>query len=42
MLRFKNKIKDEYDTYMAKGPGTAQVTLEEGAELLASSKEKIR
>ena len=39
---FKNKIKDEYETYMNKGPGTAQVTLEEGAELLGASKEKIR
>ena len=39
---FKVKIKDEYDQYMAKGPGTSQVTLDEGVELLNASKEKIK
>jgi len=39
---FKSKIKDEYDQYMSKGPGTPSVTLEEGAELLAASKDKVR
>ena len=39
---FKGKIKDEYDQYMSKGPGTPSVSLEEGAELLAASKDKIR
>jgi len=39
---FRSKIKDEYETYISKGPGTASVSLEEGAELLAQSKEKIK
>lgn len=39
---FKGKIKDEYDQYMSKGPGTPSVSLEEGAELLTASKDKIR
>jgi len=39
---FKGKIKDEHDQYMSKGPGTPSVSLEEGAELLTASKDKIR
>jgi dynein heavy chain len=38
----KVKIKEEHDIYMSKGPGTSQVSLEEGAELLIQSKEKVK
>jgi len=39
---FKIKIKEEYEAYLLKGPGTGSVSLEEGVELLNSSKEKVR
>lgn len=39
---FKVKIKEEYESYLQKGPGTSSVSLEEGVELLNSSKEKVR
>lgn len=38
---FQQTIKEEYEKYMSKGPGTSNVTLEEGVELLRESKEKI-
>lgn len=38
---FQQTIKDEYEKYKSKGPGTSNVTLEEGVELLKESKEKI-
>ena len=39
---FKQKINEEFENYMSKGPGTSAITLDEGVELLNSSKEKIR
>lgn len=39
---FKQKIKDEYEVYISKGPGTSAITLEEGVEILNQSKEKIK
>lgn len=38
---FQAQIKEEYEKYVAKGPGTSNVTLDEGVELLRESKEKI-
>jgi dynein heavy chain, axonemal len=39
---FKTKIKQEYEAYMAKGPGTNNVNLDEGMDLLEASKRKVR
>lgn len=39
---FKEKISAEFEKYQTRGPGTISVTLEEGYELLAASKEQIR
>lgn len=39
---FKAKIKEEFEQYNIKGPGVSSVTLDEGLELLNSSKEKIK
>jgi dynein heavy chain len=39
---FKAKIKEEYEQYNIKGPGVSSVNLDEGLELLNSSKEKIK
>lgn len=38
---FQQQIKEEYEKYLQKGPGTSNVSLEEGVELLKESKEKI-
>jgi dynein heavy chain len=38
---FQQQIKEEYEKYVAKGPGTNNVSLVEGVELLKESKEKI-
>lgn len=38
---FQQTIKEEYEKYLSKGPGTNNVSLEEGVELLKESKEKI-
>jgi dynein heavy chain len=38
---FQTQIKEEYEKYMQKGPGTSNVSLEEGVQLLTESKEKI-
>jgi dynein heavy chain len=39
---FKAKIKEEFEQYNIKGPGVSSVTLDEGLELLNSSKDKIK
>jgi len=38
---FQQKIKEEYEKYLAKGPGTSGISLDEGVELLKDSKEKV-
>lgn len=38
---FQKTISDEYEKYKSKGPGTNNVSLEEGVELLKQSKETI-
>jgi dynein heavy chain len=39
---FKAKIKEEFEQYNIKGPGVSSVNLDEGLELLNSSKDKIK
>jgi len=39
--KFQQDIKEEYERYLSKGPGTSNITLEEGVELLKKSKEQI-
>lgn len=39
---FKEKIMEEHKKYMEHGPGTTSVSLDEGFDLLASSKETIK
>jgi len=39
---FKEKIKEEYQQYKERGPGTSSVSLEDGVELLEQSKDKVR
>ena len=39
---FKDEIKADYEEYMANGPGSADVSLEEGVEKLADSIQKIQ
>ena len=39
VLKFKNELKDEYEKYIANGPGADHVSLEEGVELLQMSKD---
>ena len=38
--KFKKELEEAYERYRAHGPGAAHISLEEGCELLASSKEQ--
>jgi dynein heavy chain len=38
---FQLQIKEEYEKYLQKGPGTSGISLEEGVILLKESKEKV-
>lgn len=39
VLKFKQDLAIEYEKYRANGPGTSEVSLEEGVELLQASKD---
>lgn len=39
VLKFKQDLAIEYEKYKANGPGTSEVSLEEGVELLQASKD---
>jgi dynein heavy chain len=38
----KKSIQEEYEKYISNGPGSDHVSLDEGLELMAASKEKIK
>jgi len=37
VLKFKEDLKKEYERYLAHGPGSSDVSLDKGVELLAES-----
>ena len=39
VLKFKNQLREEYERYESNGPGADHVSLEEGLDLLAISKD---
>ena len=41
VLQFKEELKKEYELYVANGPGSKDVSLDEGVTLLQSSQENI-
>ncbi len=42
VLKFKNELKEEFERYIQNGPGADHVGLEEGVELLNTSKDCVR
>lgn len=42
VLKYKNELKEEYERYISHGPGSDHVSLEDGVELLAASKDMNR